>query len=102
MSPWQTSDRRDRLPPNWSRLVQLVKERAGGRCQARLPSRKRCPRDGAQCDHIVAGDNHDLSNLQWLCEYHHERKTVAEAAEARRAERQSRYRPREDHPGAIL
>jgi 5-methylcytosine-specific restriction protein A len=108
VSPWETSDRRSRLPDNWPALCRLVKRRAKEtsklgieQCQARLPSGKRCPRKGTDVDHKVAGDDHSLNNLQLLCPTHHERKTVKEAAEGRAAFRRSKYRPSEDHPGTI-
>ena len=105
---WETSDRRQRLPDNWGALVRAVKHRAKAtsklgiaQCEARLPSRKRCPRLGRDVDHRIAGDDHSLNNLQLLCPTHHERKTVREAADGRAAFKQSKYRPSEDHPGTI-
>jgi 5-methylcytosine-specific restriction protein A len=98
---WETSDRKDRLPADWPKLVALVKKRAGGRCEWRLPSRKRCPRDGTDCDHRVAGDNHALSNLQWLCAAHHAKKSSMEGRKAKSDRRALRYRPPAPHPGRV-
>jgi 5-methylcytosine-specific restriction protein A len=105
---WETSDRLQRLPDNWGALKRVIKARARrtsklgiAQCEQRLPSGKRCPRLGTDCDHKIAGDDHSESNLQWLCPTHHERKTVKEAAEGRRAFKRSKYRPSEDHPGTI-
>lgn len=105
---WETSDRRSRLPSNWPALIAKTRRRARrtsklgiDQCEARLPSGKRCPRVGTDCDHKIAGDDHSESNLQWLCPAHHERKTTREAAAGRAAFKRSKYRPSEDHPGTI-
>ena len=99
---WESSDRRAQLPPDWARLVAAVKARAGGRCEARLPrSGKRCPRPGTDCDHKDGPLDHSMSNLQWLCGEHHKIKTSREAHAARETKKGSRYRPPEDHPGAL-
>lgn len=95
---WETSDRRDRLPPDWHKRVAKVKERDGGRCTWKLRSGKRCPRRGTDVDHRVSGDNHELSNLQLLCEDHHKRKTQWEA-QAGRGKRKPPPRREERHPG---
>lgn len=101
MSGWGDSDRKERLPSNWDALVRFVKERAGGRCEWRLPSHKRCPRPGTDCDHKVAGDDHRVENLQWLCPTHHGKKTAFEAHRAKAKKKASRLRPTEDHPGRV-
>lgn len=98
---WDGSDRKSRLPKNWSILVAQVKKRAGGRCEWRLKSGKRCPRAGTDCDHKIAGDNHDLSNLQWLCTDHHAKKSSFEGHRARKAKQSLRRRPPEPHPGRV-
>jgi 5-methylcytosine-specific restriction protein A len=94
---WEGSDRRKRLPKDWKERRILVEARAGGRCQAVLNDETRCPDQGTDCDHIVPGDNHEISNLQWLCRWHHNRKTSKEA-HARRPRINERI-PRESHPG---
>ncbi len=96
---WETSDRRLRLPPDWKQRVAKVWERDKGQCTWRLPSGKRCPRPGADVDHRVNNDNHDLSNLQLLCRHHHDKKTGREALAGRRIKRTGR--PEEPHPGMI-
>lgn len=94
---WESSDRRLRLPPDWSKRVAEVWKRDGGRCTWRLPSGARCPRKGADVDHRVNDDNHDLSNLQLLCRHHHGRKTAREAFAGRR--KKGKIRQEERHPG---
>ena len=79
MAGWENSDRRSRLPSNWSQLVKTVKERDEGRCRWILPSGNRCPRPGTDVDHRRNDDNHDLSNLWLLCRHHHDKKTAREA-----------------------
>ena len=96
---WETSDRRSRLPANWSALVKQVKVRDGGQCTWRLPRGKRCPRPGTDVDHRVNDDNHDLSNLRLLCKHHHDKKTAREAWAGKRKKRQGRQKRVERHPG---
>lgn len=105
---WDSSDRRSRLPADWPQLVRATAARALkssklgiAQCEARLPSGKRCPRVGTDCDHKVAGDDHNLRNLQWLCDHHHSKKSAKEGFEARMAFKRSKYRPREGHPGDV-
>ena len=58
-----------------------------------------CDGIGTQCDHIQAGDNHQLDNLQWLSTPCHLAKTLTEATEARG--RVARKRTTPPHPGHI-
>jgi 5-methylcytosine-specific restriction protein A len=106
--PWDSSDRRSRLPDNWGELKRIVKARAKRtsklgieQCEWRLPSRKRCPRLGTDVDHITPGDDHSLTNLRLLCPTHHGKKSSREGLEARNAWKRSKYRPREEHPGTL-
>ena len=100
---WVNSDRRATLPPNWRHLVAYVKNRALGRCECpgSHPERvatytgTRCRMAGSDCDHIAGRDDHRVENLQWLCEYHHQVKTIND----RRTRRRSDRRPPERHPG---
>lgn len=96
---WDDSDRKSRLPKNWPQLVAMTKKAAGGRCQWRLKSGKRCPRIGTDCDHKRPGDDHSPSNLQWLCPHHHGKKSSLEGRQARQAKQALRRRPPEAHPG---
>lgn len=91
--PWATSNRRQQLPPNWATLRKIVARRADGRCQNIIDG-TRCPAPGTDCDHIHPGNNHDTSNLQWLCADCHTRKTIRER-------RPPRHRPQEPHPGSL-
>jgi HNH endonuclease len=50
-------------------LRQAVIDREGGRCRI-------CGSPGSELDHIHGGSS-DLSNLQWLCDSCHNKKTVA-------------------------
>jgi len=98
--PWDSSDRRARLPDNWSALVREVKRRDGNRCRWILRSGKRCPRRGTDVDHRWDPDSHDLGNLWLLCPHHHKQKTAREAALGKARRRGGRNRPPEAHPGA--
>ncbi len=98
---WKDSDRRDRLPSNWGALVAETRRRAKGRCQWTLPSGKRCPRDGTDCDHKVPGDDHRQSNLAWLCSEHHLRKSSKEGNAAKYGRKKIPLRTEGRHPGEI-
>jgi 5-methylcytosine-specific restriction protein A len=91
---WEGSTRRDRLPPNWRKLRQLVLIRDRGVCQWRTEDVV-CGRPANQVDHRVRGDDHRLDNLQLLCPDHHARKSGREGAAARPPLR----REPERHPG---
>lgn len=94
---WETSDRRARLPADWKKRVAAIWARDGGRCTWRLPKTgKRCPRKGADVDHIRNNDDHSPSNLRLLCRVHHDQKTQREAQRGR-AKRPKRAP--EAHPG---
>ena len=97
---WESSDRRARLPANWSDLVKQVWKRDGGQCTWKLPSGKRCPRKGADVDHRKNNDDHSLSNLQLLCRAHHDKKTQREAWAGRRRKKPAPRRE-ERHPGRL-
>ena len=97
---WGSSDRRLRLPQDWAQRRAAVKARANGRCEAKLHA-KGCNGVGTDCDHIVAGDNHDLSNLQWLSYACHKAKTARESAERNGRYKRLRRHPNERHPGMI-
>ena len=97
--PWENSTRAGRLPHNWKQIRQTVIARAEGQCEAILSTGTRCTEPGRDVDHIQRGDNHDLTNLQLLCTWHHTRKTGREAANARRSKPNPARHPDETHPG---
>lgn len=57
-----------------------------------------CDGKGSQCDHVVAGDDHRLTNLQWLSEPCHKAKTASESLAGYRAKRAALKLPAEAHP----
>lgn len=97
---WGSSDRRSRLPPDWQRRRAMVRDRAHGRCEAQEHA-KGCDGIGTDCDHIVAGDDHSLDNLQWLSHACHKAKTTRESAERNIEYARLRRHPRERHPGLM-
>ncbi|OZV74781.1 HNH endonuclease [Micromonospora echinospora] len=97
---WEGSDRRARLPHDWALRRLRALRRDGYRCRQVFSTGERCGAPGSEVDHVVRGDNHDLSNLQTLCSYCHGVKTAAEAAAARRP-RPKRAREPERHPGEL-
>lgn len=98
--PWDTSDRKARLPADWTIRRVRVLRRDGYKCQARDSLGVMCGDPANQVDHIVPGDDHDDSNLQALCRWHHARKSSAEGLAARKP-RLTQRRPPEPHPGMI-
>lgn len=95
--PWQGSNRKERLPTNWQELRRTVIARAAGRCQAPMRDGTRCSDAGIDVDHVIAGDDHSLDNLQLLCRWHHAKKSAREGSLSR--PRYSEKRPQEPHPG---
>lgn len=97
---WEGSTRKYRLPSNWATLRLRVLRRDSYRCQVRNASGVLCGAPAREVDHIVAGDNHDLSNLRAICTWHHRRKSSAEGNYSpRRRKRPSKFRTPERHPG---
>lgn len=97
---WSTSTRRARLPSDWAKRRAKVKHRAKGQCQA-TTHEPECDGMGNECDHIKPGDDHRLSNLQWLSGPCHAAKTQREAQKALSGAREAAKLPRETHPGAM-
>lgn len=66
-SAWAGSDRRQRLPANWPQLRQLAHQRNPLHiCHwCKIPG-------GEALDHLNAGDDHRLENLDWI----HDRRSV--------------------------
>lgn len=97
---WQGSTRASRLPTDWPARRQRVRMRAGDICEHVDPETgQRCTAVGSECDHVIPGDDHDETNLQWLCTAHHAEKTRRESAAARWRVRERR--PAERHPGLL-
>lgn len=97
---WSTSDRRTRLPHNWATIRAQVKARARGQCQA-TTHHPHCNGRGTDADHIKPGDNHNLTNLQWLSAPCHKAKTAAETSQRNKANAALKRRPQEAHPGRL-
>lgn len=84
------SGRRGRLPSNWASLRAQVRKRADGKCEA-ASHHPSCDGVGSECDHIRPGDDHSLSNLQWLSRPCHQ-------AKSNRENRERNIRPRPKVP----
>lgn len=95
---WSTSDRRTRLPRDWSAIRRQVKARAHGLCEY-AHHVDACDGIGTDADHVRAGDDHTLNNLQWLSEPCHKHKTATETAARNHANAQLKHKPTESHPG---
>jgi 5-methylcytosine-specific restriction endonuclease McrA len=98
---WETSTRRQRLPRNWKSLRTSVLIRDRRLCQVLSDDTGFiCGQPATEVDHITAGDDHSLSNLQAICTWHHRRKSSAEG-NAAKVKWESRYRRPESHPGSL-
>lgn len=97
---WETSNRKERLPADWSTRRVRVLRRDGYKCQARDSLGVKCGDPANQVDHVQHGDDHSLDNLQALCRWHHARKSSAEGLTARKP-RWTKYRDPEPHPGML-
>ncbi len=96
---WDGSQRKSQLPDDWSHRRMAVLRRDGYQCQWRTDG-VRCGRPASDVDHIKRGDDHSHGNLQSLCSWHHDRKSSAEGAAARKPKR-SMYLPAEVHPADL-
>ena len=104
MSSWDTSNRRDRLPPDWPRIRKRILKRDRHICQHEDDYHGLCGEPATEVDHIRAGDDHRDVNLQALCTWHHKRKSSREGNAARSAKRREidrRFRTVEEHPGFL-
>lgn len=104
MPGWSGSDRRSRLPANWSALRSKRLQLDGSRCRW-LTNGERCNQPASEVDHIKPGDNHSLANLRSLCTWHHAKKSGGEGAAARAAaikRAKGLYRRKETHPSSYV
>jgi 5-methylcytosine-specific restriction enzyme A len=93
VSRWAGSNRRARLPDDWHQRRATVIER-DPTCRLRIVCHGA---PSTEADHIQAGDDHRLTNLQGVCLPCHARKSSGEGHAARY--RNPRRRPTEQHPG---
>ena len=116
--PWTTSNRRQRLPTNWNKLRKQVLAKANYKCAGLDPvttpppttreaqggahrwHHPACTMRATDVDHIIAGDNHELSNLQALSHACHTAKTTHENAAAKARIRATATREQPPHPCA--
>ena len=102
--PWETSNRRDRLPADWETRRRRVLQRDGHQCRAiRADTGRRCEAMATDIDHVKPGgltghDDDRLSNLVSLCNWHHGQKSSHEGAEAQRRRKAA---TRRRHPGLL-
>ncbi|WP_168699359.1 HNH endonuclease [Gordonia paraffinivorans] len=94
---WEGSSRRERLPKDWESNYRLpVLRRDSHRCQVRGPG---CLTFATDVDHIRAGDDHSLENLQAICPVCHRKKSSREGNAKKAKLKAQRRRPPERHPG---
>lgn len=94
------SARAERLPSDWQTRRMRVLRRDRYCCQARDSLGVQCGAPANQVDHVLPNDDHDYDNLQALCRWHHDRKSSAEGAAARRPKARQSRDP-EPHPGFL-
>ena len=95
---WQSSRRREQLPPDWFRVRRRVLRECAHRCEIRLDG---CSGIASEVDHIRRGDDHSRANLRGACRWCHGKKSSAEG-HARLAElRRLKRRPDLRHPGVL-
>ena len=102
--PWETSNRRERLPADWQARRKRVLERCGYRCEWMITREERCPEKATDVDHIKPGDDHSFRNLRGLCSKHHARKSSSEGWWARKRlieESKQKFRKQETHPAYL-
>lgn len=98
---WDTSRRRDQLPPNWQDLRRQTRTRADGICE-HTDNGVRCTSLGTDCHHTGRNDDHRLEALQWLCRPHHDIETRRQSREAwNRRYIEAKKRDPEAHPGLL-
>ena len=101
MAGWKGSTRKATLPPNWdSEIRPHILTRDRHRCQwIRNDTEEPCHAPANQVDHIDKSRrwDHSDSNLQSLCEYHHQLKSSSEGGNAAAQRRKTAARKR--HPG---
>jgi len=93
---WKGSTRRARLPIEWDRIRRKVLKSADGLCQIRAQG---CDGLASQVDHVVAGDDHRLGNLQATCGPCHVKKTNFENKQRLTKKMALKKRPTDSHPG---
>lgn len=90
MPGWQAP--RD-LPPGWAAIRETVLKR-----DPVCTWPEGCNQPSAEADHKDDPDDHTLPNLQGLCSWHHQRKTITQR---RLRTYVTTRRPNEPHPGLI-
>lgn len=88
---WVHNNRRP-LPRDWKARRRVVRDRAGGQCEA-IDNGVRCTAVGTDCDHINDNLDHSPSNLRWLCRTHHNMHTQKQAKAASKAIRAKAKHP---------
>lgn len=106
---WDSSDRRTRLPSNWSSTIQpRILRRDHHHCLwGSLPEDHYpvglCPTQATEVDHIGSDTDHREANLRALCTYHHRvrsgRQGQVASTAAHNARKATLRRVEEPHPG---
>jgi len=99
--PWESSDRKAELPPDWDAIRKRVGDRDGWRCQWPRDDRRSgiCGQPARDCDHREDPHDHRDVALWMLCRWHHNRKTQDESTEGKRKLAAKGRMPIERHPG---
>lgn len=82
---WVGSQRKAELPDDWqSRIRPAIIARDSARCRW-IEGGRRCAARGTDVDHIGDKQDHSLSNLRLLCDFHHKKRTSAQGHAAKKA-----------------
>lgn len=92
MSRWDSSRRRESLPPEWPQIRRQVFREKGRVCV--------CGNAASEVDHIKPGNDHSMANLRPICVPCHKRKSSGEG-HAAKAALKKRFQRVESHPGLI-
>lgn len=103
---WIGSDRHDSLPADWPQTQLRILNRDYHRCQwVRYDTGKRCLKHARAVDHIIShadGGGDEDSNLQSLCDWHHNKKSGREGGLASgKVRRAKRDQAKPLHPGLL-
>lgn len=104
MPGWQSSNRRNELPPDWQAIRKRILRRDDNACQWVIEGHGPCLRPANEVDHRQRGSDHSDANLRALCSWHHQRKSSSEGAAVTAAQRRvikRKFRRDERHPGSM-
>lgn len=102
---WESSQRRESLPSNWSQIRKRILKRDGDRCTASMRDGSRCPTTtGLEVHHTGKANDHREHLLTVLCSWHHAKETAEQSRKAKAIQRskiRNKFRWSEEHPSMM-